>query len=155
MWNSKRIEVQAAKEKKSPPVTPMSYDQYMRQRRHKLVSQDELDMNSNYSEVSKEDVSSGMPQNQGYLSLPDGEFDERALSPFNLDSDQGTSTAPSPISLSITSEFVERTIQESISQHLFGAHGNPRFDLSPRTETPVAMPRKKHQKKNQDSSSFK
>ncbi|XP_041485645.1 protein FAM13A-like isoform X2 [Lytechinus variegatus] len=154
VWNSKRIEVQAAKEKKSPPVTPMSYDQYMRQRRHKLVPQDELDMNSNYSEVSKEEVSSGMPQNQGCLSLPDGEFDERALSPFNLDSDQGTSTAPSPISLSTTSEFVERTIQESISQHLFGAHGNPRFDLSPRPETPVAMPRKKHQKKNQDSSSF-
>ncbi|XP_030835770.1 protein FAM13A isoform X2 [Strongylocentrotus purpuratus] len=154
VWNSKRIEVQAAKEKKSPPFTPLPHAQYMKQRRTKLALQEEVDLNSNYSEVSKEDSSSGSPQNHGYLSIPDGEYEERAFSPFTLDSDQGTSAAPSPVTSSITSELVERTIQESISQHLFGARGSPRLDLSPRQETPVAMPRKKHQKKNQDSSSF-
>ncbi|XP_071510449.1 protein FAM13A-like [Diadema antillarum] len=156
-WSSKRIEVQAAREKKSPPVIPApTYEQHLRSKRNKQVSQDEVDLNSNYSDLSRDDTSSSSPQNQSYLSTVDADFaEDRALSPFTLDSEVGTSAAPSPVSSSHTSELVEKTIQDCISQHLFGSHWSPERGISPRSqEAPVAMPRRKHQKKVQEGSSF-
>lgn len=143
--NSKRIVVKPATEKKSPPVKPVSYEQYIKDRIGKAFAKregEEKDVNSNSLEKGREEMKQGFDR-QGAMSPCDvSSADERALSPFNLDSD---STVPSPIVSDSAIEVVDRAIKECVSEHLFG---------SPEEKAPVPTPRTKRlQKKQKEAAS--
>ncbi|XP_038060896.1 protein FAM13A-like isoform X2 [Patiria miniata] len=165
---SKCIQVQATNSKRSPPVKPVPYQDYIRQKdaKKKKGLEDLRDVNSNSltdtnrEELKKaDDVRDCESPAGGLLSPRDvSGFEERAFSPFNLDSETGTSTAPSPVINDLTSELVEKTIQETVSQHLFGQ--SPSLDrdeslTSPSPEVPVPSPRRRWQKKHESETESK
>ncbi|XP_071808113.1 protein FAM13A-like isoform X1 [Asterias amurensis] len=160
---SKCIQVQATTSKRSPPVKPAPYHDYVRQkeeRRRRLDSEDTKDINSNsYADTDREilkkpDEGRDCDSPSYLLSPRDVGVEERAFSPFNLDSETGTSTAPSPVINDIASELVEKTIQETVSQHLFGQSPEPDRDeavLSPTPAVaPVPSPRRRWQKTQEE-----
>ncbi|PIK41466.1 hypothetical protein BSL78_21675 [Apostichopus japonicus] len=120
--NSKQIMVKPAVQKRSPPVKPVSYEQYLKDRLGKAFAKrdaEERDVNSNSLEKKdKEDGRLGFDRQDAMSPCDISSADERALSPFNLDSD---STVPSPIVSDSAIEVVDRAIKECISQHLFGS----------------------------------
>ncbi|XP_071829268.1 protein FAM13A-like isoform X4 [Apostichopus japonicus] len=142
--NSKQIMVKPAVQKRSPPVKPVSYEQYLKDRLGKAFAKrdaEERDVNSNSLEKKdKEDGRLGFDRQDAMSPCDISSADERALSPFNLDSD---STVPSPIVSDSAIEVVDRAIKECISQHLFG---------SPEKNAPVPTPRTKRlQKKEKEA----
>ncbi|XP_022080812.1 protein FAM13A-like isoform X2 [Acanthaster planci] len=158
---SKCIQVQSTTSKKSPPVKPMPYQDYIRQKeaKKKKDSDEQRDYNSNsYTDTNREEMKKvedcrdcDSPAG-GLLSPRDVGVEERAFSPFNLDSETGTSTAPSPVINDITSELVEKTIQETVSEHLFGQSPSPDREetlTTPSPEVPVPSPRRRWQKRQE------
>ncbi|XP_077999668.1 protein FAM13A-like isoform X3 [Glandiceps talaboti] len=155
-YSSKFIHVQEAKGPRIGPAKPVPFEEY---ERHKRAERERLkrrdyskDYNSNnYSDKAGEEWLPADPDTDraAAVSLSPRDAivdDDRALSPFVLDSENGSATA-SPVVPAGTSEIVERTIQEAISQHLFGLFDDSGRHTPPAKEAPVPSPRYKRRQK--------
>ncbi|XP_070545204.1 protein FAM13A-like isoform X4 [Ptychodera flava] len=151
-------------ERQTAPAKPIPFEEYEKQ---KLAGKDKLKVGDNYS---KDYNSNNYSDKGGDIWTPaDSEVDrghlhtasslrprrrvprdamvdeDRAISPFVLDSENGSATA-SPVVPAVTTEIVERTIQEAITQHLFG--GLEDTADKPR-EAPMPSPRYRRRQKMQ------